>query len=76
VLLAHSTFTRRNRASFSQPGKKTGRTKSFYAREAILKYLDDLEDIYLAEKQIEELKAGRSRTYTLDEVKKELGLED
>jgi len=56
--------------------KKTGRTKSFYAREAILKYLDDLEDIYLAEKQIEELRAGRSRTYTLDEVKKELGLED
>ena len=41
-----------------------------------MKYLDDLEDIYLAEKQIEELKAGRSRTYTLDEVKKELGLED
>ncbi len=27
--------------------KKTGRTKSFYAREAILRHLDDLEDIYL-----------------------------
>lgn len=56
--------------------KKTGRTKSFYAHEAILKYLDDLEDIYLAEKRLEDLRAGRSRTYTLDEVKKELGLED
>ena len=25
---------------------KTGRTKTFYAREAILEYLDDLEDLY------------------------------
>ena len=41
-----------------------------------MKYLDDLEDIYLAEKRLEDLRAGRSRTYTLDEVKKELGLED
>ena len=56
--------------------KKTGRTKSFYAREAILQYLDDLEDIYLAEKRLEELSAGRSRTYTLEEVEEELGLED
>lgn len=29
--------------------KKTGRTKSFYAREAILEHLENLEDIYLAE---------------------------
>ncbi len=56
--------------------KKTGRTKSFYAREAILQYLDDLEDIYLAEKRLEDLSAGRSRTYTLEEVEEELGLED
>ncbi len=25
--------------------KRTGRTKSYYAREAILQHLDDLEDI-------------------------------
>ncbi len=30
--------------------KKTGRTKTFYAREAILNYLEDLEDSYIAEK--------------------------
>ena len=30
--------------------KKTGRTKSFYAREAIAEYIDDLEDLYLAQK--------------------------
>jgi RHH-type transcriptional regulator, rel operon repressor / antitoxin RelB len=26
---------------------KTGRTKTYYAREAISEYLDDLEDYYL-----------------------------
>ncbi|MEO6014506.1 MAG: DUF6290 family protein [Devosia sp.] len=32
--------------------KKTGRTKSFYAREAILEHLEDLEDAYIAEERI------------------------
>jgi len=32
--------------------RKTGRTKSFYAREAILEHLDDLEDLYLAEQRL------------------------
>lgn len=32
--------------------KKTGRTKSFYAREAILNHLEDLEDAYLAEDRL------------------------
>lgn len=33
--------------------KKTGRTKTFYVREAILEHLEDLEDIYLAEKRLQ-----------------------
>ena len=28
--------------------KKTGRTKSYYAREAILRHIEDLEDFHLA----------------------------
>ncbi|NLO71647.1 MAG: TraY domain-containing protein [Porphyromonadaceae bacterium] len=52
--------------------KKTGRTKSFYAREAILKYLEDLEDIYLAEKELEQVRAGKSKTYSAEEVSKEI----
>ena len=55
---------------------RTGRPKSYYVREAILEHLDDLEDIYLAETRLEDLRAGRSRTYTLDEVERELGLAD
>jgi RHH-type transcriptional regulator, rel operon repressor / antitoxin RelB len=33
--------------------KSTGRTKSFYAREAIIEHLADLEYLYLAEKRLE-----------------------
>ncbi len=32
--------------------KKTGRSKSFYAREAILRHLEDLEDYYLARRRL------------------------
>lgn len=39
--------------------KATGRTKSYYAREAILEHLDDLEDIYLGEKTLEQVRRGR-----------------
>ena len=54
----------------------TGRTKTFYAREAILEHLDDLEDLYLAEQRLIDIRAGRSRTYTLEEVERDLGLAD
>ncbi|MCY4496893.1 MAG: TraY domain-containing protein [Rhodospirillaceae bacterium] len=54
----------------------TGRTKTFYARETILQHLEDLEDVYLAEQTLTELRAGRERTYPLEEVIRDLGLED
>ena len=56
--------------------KATGRTKAFYAREAILAHLSDLEDLYLAEQRLIAHRAGRSRTYMLEEVERELGLDD
>ena len=56
--------------------KSTGRTKTFYAREAILEYLEDMEDFYIAEQRMADIQAGRSKTYTLDEVKNRLGLVD
>ena len=54
--------------------KRTGRTKTYYAREAILEYLDDLEDIYLAEKRLTEIRAGRVRTIPLEKVMRRYGL--
>lgn len=56
--------------------KATGRTKSFYAREAIVEYLGDLEDVYLAERELEEVRAGRSQTVPLEALMKQYGLED
>ena len=54
----------------------TGRTKTFYVREAILEHLDDLEDLYLAEQRLIEIRAGRSKTHSLEEVERSLGLAD
>jgi RHH-type transcriptional regulator, rel operon repressor / antitoxin RelB len=48
--------------------KRTGRTKTYYAREAILQHLEDLEDIYLAEKELAEIRSGRVRPIPLEEV--------
>jgi RHH-type rel operon transcriptional repressor/antitoxin RelB len=56
--------------------KRTGRTKTYYAREAILAYLEDLEDTYLAESRLEDIRAGRSKTVPLERVVKKYGLED
>ena len=54
----------------------TGRSKTFYVQEAILEYLDDLEDLYLAEHELEEIRAGRTKTTPLAEVMKRYGMED
>lgn len=48
--------------------KKTGRTKSFYAREAILRHVEDLEDFHLAQRR---LRRGGKRV-TLEQLEKEL----
>lgn len=54
----------------------TGRTKAFYIKEAILRQLDELEDVYLAEAILERIRKGEEPTYTIDEVEKDLGLAD
>ena len=56
--------------------KATGRTKSYYAREAIVEHIADLEDIYLAEQRLEDIRAGRAETVSLDDVVKRHGLAD
>ena len=56
--------------------KRTGRTKTYYAREAILQHLEDLEDIYLAEKRLEAIESGRVKTIPLEEIMRQHGLED
>jgi RHH-type transcriptional regulator, rel operon repressor / antitoxin RelB len=62
-------------ARLEKLAKATGRSKTYYAREAIEEHLADLEDIYLAEKRLEEHRAGRIRTIPLKDVSKR-GLDD
>jgi RHH-type rel operon transcriptional repressor/antitoxin RelB len=50
---------------------KTGRSKSYYAREAILEHLGDLEDAYLA---LERLKAN-AEPIPLEELEREFAEE-
>ena len=56
--------------------KRTGRSKTFYAREAILEHLENLEDLYLAEQVMQRIESGEESTSTLDEVEARLGLAD
>jgi len=53
--------------------RRTGRSKSFYAREAILEHLEDLEDTYLAEEAYEEFLSSGGRTLSMDEVLERYG---
>ena len=53
-----------------QLAKKTGRTKTYYAREAILEHLEDMEDYYLAVEVLQ----NPGKIYSADEAKRELGL--
>ncbi|MCL1825624.1 MAG: DUF6290 family protein [Betaproteobacteria bacterium] len=53
----------------------TGRTKTFYVREAILEYLDDLEDLYIAEQRLIDIRAGKTQTVPLEEIMKRYEME-
>ncbi len=52
--------------------KRTGRTKTWYAREAILRHLEDMEDTYIAIDRVE----NPAKRLTMEEVEKALGVED
>ncbi|HEB73468.1 MAG TPA: TraY domain-containing protein [Nitrospirae bacterium] len=52
--------------------KKTGRTKSYYAKQAIVEFLEDQEDYLLALSRLEKERPG----IPIDEVERRLGLAD
>ncbi len=55
--------------------KQTGRTKTFYAREAILAHLEDLEDYYLSA-ETARVRRGDEAVHSSEDVRKSLGLDD
>lgn len=50
----------------------TGRKKSFYVQEAIVEHLEDLEDLYLAEKTLENIRAGKDEFISYEEFFEDL----
>lgn len=62
-------------ARLERLAKRTGRTKTYYAREALLEYIDDMEDLYLAEKRYDDILKGRATTVALEVVMKRYDLE-
>jgi RHH-type transcriptional regulator, rel operon repressor / antitoxin RelB len=56
--------------------QETGRTKAFYLREIIARGIEDIEDYYSAMTVLERVRRGEEKTYSLESVRKELGLDD
>lgn len=54
--------------------KETHRSTSFYYNLLLEDYLDDLEDIYLSEKILEDIRSGKSKTIPAEEVYAKAGL--
>ena len=50
--------------------QRTGRTKSYYARKAIVEALEDMEDVFLATQRLRSTK----KTYTVEQAFDMLGL--
>lgn len=55
--------------------RRTGRTKTYYVREAILEHLEDLEDLYLAERVLERIRSGEEHTIPLKDAMKRHGVQ-
>ena len=54
--------------------KATGRAKESTALTAIVEYLDDLEDLAIAQQRLEAIRAGRAGTVSLAAVGRDLNL--
>jgi RHH-type rel operon transcriptional repressor/antitoxin RelB len=63
-------------ARLNQLSRTTGRSKAFYLRKAIEISLPQLEWEYDLLQRVHDVRAGKSKTWTLDEVGAELGLDN
>ena len=52
--------------------RETGRTKNLLVQEAIERYLDDPEDVFLADRVLERLRRGEEKTHLAEEVEKKM----
>lgn len=63
-------------ARYERLAKSTGRTKTFYMNEALADSIDRLEYEYGLLQQVEDFRAGKLETYSLEEVRQRYELEE
>ena len=56
-----------------QLARRTGRTKAYYVRRAIMEHLEDLEDVEVADKRLANLRAGKTRIVPLARLLRKYG---
>ena len=76
ALTATATFrtTPELKKRISFLAKETHKPTSFYYNLLLEDYLDDLEDIYLSKKVLEDIRSGKEKTYSAEDVFAEAGL--
>ena len=62
-------------ARLERIARLTGRTKSFYVKQALEDQIQDLEDLYLARRVAKRVAEGRERVIPLEELERELGVD-
>ena len=55
--------------------RRTGRTKAYYIRQAVIEHLQDIEDVEVADKRLENLRRGKTRTVPLSQLLKKHGVD-
>ncbi len=53
--------------------QQTGRSKSFYVREAIISKIEEFEDIYLSEIVLNNIKSGKEKLISHEDFWNEMG---
>lgn len=61
---------------YTRLARETGRPRAFYLNEALSESIDRLEYEYGILRKVEDWRAGRLETVTLDELEEGLGLAD
>ncbi|WP_386689420.1 DUF6290 family protein [Lonepinella sp. MS14437] len=54
---------------------QTGRAKSYYIRTALEVYMEDLEDLLLANAVLERVHTGKEKLHRLEDIEHELNLD-
>jgi RHH-type rel operon transcriptional repressor/antitoxin RelB len=63
-------------ARLERLARLTGRSKSFYVKQAIEEQIADLEDLFLARRIAKRVADGREGVITFEELEREFGVDD